>query len=142
MLGDKVDVLGSMSITGGMLDIDGGALITDGGLTVEGGIVSGYPETTFSVSAQGDIQGETLAVGELTVGGEDASWQSQTVLTGITVTMPSLSLTSSHDMPFYRSDGTFGTLTSVRTVSSYTAGSVTGKTSTTLYYLGRTVSNA
>ena len=71
--------------------------------------------------------------------GKSVSWQSKSVLTSLTITMPSITLSASH--PFvYLNGSTWDDLAAVagsKVITAYTAGSVTGPGSTTIYYLGR-----
>ena len=64
-----------------------------------------------------------------------ATWQSQTVVTGVTITMPSISLSGSHDMVFQKSNGDYATF-NARCVNSWSDGSKS-VTTDTIYYLGR-----
>lgn len=91
--------------------------------------------------ADGTTPFQTIAITgtSFTVNTHPASWQSQYVLTGITVTMPSITLSTSRD--FVWANGSMSNLRSTpgQIVTAYTAGSVTGKTGKTIYYLGRQV---
>lgn len=91
--------------------------------------------------ADGTTPFQTIAItnSSFTVHTHPASWQSQYVLTGITVTMPSITLSTSRD--FVWANGSMSNLRSSpgQIVTAYTAGSVTGKTGKTIYYLGRQV---
>lgn len=91
--------------------------------------------------ADGTTPFQTIAITgtSFTVNTHPASWQSQYVLTGITVTMPSITLSTSRD--FVWANGSMSNLRSSpgQIVTAYTAGSVTNKTGKTIYYLGRQV---
>ena len=73
--------------------------------------------------------------------GKSVSWQSKTVLTSLTITMPSITLSSVLNFVYHISGAWdfdhLSAVTSSRVVTAYTAGSVTGPGSTTIYYLGR-----
>lgn len=87
---------------------------------------------TLSASSGFDL--DTGQTGGFTVNGRTVSWKSQTVLTGITVTLPSL--TYSVRSAFVRQlSGTQDTVTG-QIVTGHTDGSVSGPYSTTIYYLG------
>lgn len=87
---------------------------------------------TLSASSGFDL--DTGQTGGFTVNGRTVSWKSQTVLTGITVTLPSL--TYSVRSAFVRQlAGTQDTVTG-QIVTGHTDGSVSGPYSTTIYYLG------
>ena len=91
--------------------------------------------------ADGTTPFQTIAItnSSFTVNTHPASWLSDYVLTGITVTMPSITLSTSRD--FVWANGSMSNLRSTpgQIVTAYTAGSVTGKTGKTIYYLGRRV---
>lgn len=91
--------------------------------------------------ADGTTPFETIAITNtsFTVNTHPASWLSDYVLTGITVTMPSITLSTSRD--FVWANGSMSNLRSTpgQIVTAYTAGSVTNKTGKTIYYLGRRV---
>lgn len=91
--------------------------------------------------ADGTTPFQTIAITStsFTVNTHPASWLSDYVLTGITVTMPSITLSTSRD--FVWANGSMSNLRSTpgQIVTAYTAGSVTGKTGKTIYYLGRRV---
>lgn len=87
---------------------------------------------TLSASSGFDL--DTGQTGGFTVNGRTVSWKSQTVLTGITVTLPSL--TYSVRSAFVRQlSGTQDTVTG-QIITGHTDGSVSGPYSTTIYYLG------
>ena len=91
--------------------------------------------------ADGTTPFQTIAItnSSFTVNTHPASWLSDYVLTGITVTMPSITLSTSRD--FVWANGSMSNLRSTpgQIVTAYTAGSVTNKTGKTIYYLGRRV---
>ena len=91
--------------------------------------------------ADGTTPFQTIAITNtsFTVNTHPASWLSDYVLTGITVTMPSITLSTSRD--FVWANGSMSNLRSSpgQIVTAYTAGSVTNKTGKTIYYLGRRV---
>ena len=91
--------------------------------------------------ADGTTPFQTIAItnSSFTVNTHPASWLNDYVLTGITVTMPSITLSTSRD--FVWANGSMSNLRSTpgQIVTAYTAGSVTNKTGKTLYYLGRRV---
>lgn len=91
--------------------------------------------------ADGTTPFQTIAITgtSFTVNTHPASWLNDYVLTGITVTMPSITLSTSRD--FVWANGSMSNLRSTpgQIVTAYTAGSVTGKTGKTIYYLGRRV---
>lgn len=91
--------------------------------------------------ADGTTPFQTIAITNtsFTVNTHPASWLSDYVLTGITVTMPSITLSTSRD--FVWANGSMSNLRSTpgQIVTAYTAGSVTNKTGKTIYYLGRRV---
>lgn len=91
--------------------------------------------------ADGTTPFQTIAITNtsFTVNTHPTSWLNDYVLTGITVTMPSITLSTSRD--FVWANGSMSNLRSTpgQIVTAYTAGSVTGKTGKTLYYLGRRV---
>ena len=87
-----------------------------------------------TLSASSGFYLDTGQTGGFTVNGRTVSWKSQTVLTGITVTLPSL--TYSVRSAFVRQlAGTQDTVTG-QIVTGHTDGSVSGPYSTTIYYLG------
>ena len=88
-------------------------------------------ETLTATSGAAISTGQT---GAFLVNSRNVTWKSQTVLTGITVTMPSVSLSTTSN--FVRQLA--GTQDTVRgkLVQSWTDGSVSGPYSTTIYYLG------
>jgi hypothetical protein len=87
---------------------------------------------TLSASSGFDL--DTGQTGGFTVNGRTVSWKSQTVLTGLTITLPSL--TYSVRSAFVRQlAGTQDTVTG-QIVTGHTDGSVSGPYSTTIYYLG------
>jgi len=93
----------------------------------------------------GTIPFQTIAITgtSFTVNTHPASWQSQYVLTSLTITMPKITLSVAHD--FVYANGSFSNLAAVtgsRVITAYTAGSVTGPSGKTIYYLGRQVNNA
>ena len=77
--------------------------------------------------------------------GYAASWKSQTVLTSLTITMPSITLSTVLNFVYHISGAWdfdhLSAVTGSRVVTAYTAGSVTGPGSTTIYYLGHNPSN-
>lgn len=86
------------------------------------------------LSASSGFDLDTGQTGGFTVNGRTVSWKSQTVLTGITVTLPSLNY--SVRSAFVRQlAGTQDTVTG-QIVTGHTDGSVSGPYSTTIYYLG------
>ena len=91
--------------------------------------------------ADGTTPFQTIAITgtSFTVNTHPASWLNDYVLTGITVTMPSITLSTSRD--FVWANGSMSNLRSSpgQIVTAYTAGSVTNKTGKTIYYLGRRV---
>ena len=91
--------------------------------------------------ADGTTPFQTIAItnSSFTVNTHPASWLNDYVLTGITVTMPSITLSTSRD--FVWANGSMSNLRSTpgQIVTAYTAGSVTNKTGKTIYYLGRRV---
>lgn len=91
--------------------------------------------------ADGTTPFQTIAItsSSFTVHTHPASWLNDYVLTGITVTMPSITLSTSRD--FVWANGSMSNLRSTpgQIVTAYTAGSVTNKTGKTIYYLGRRV---
>ena len=93
----------------------------------------------------GTIPFSTIAITgtSFTVNTHPASWQSQYVLTSLTITMPKITLSVAHD--FVYANGSFSNLAAVtgsKVITAYTAGSVTGPSGKTIYYLGRQVNNA
>lgn len=74
---------------------------------------------------------------------KSVSWQSQYVLTSLTITMPSISLSTKSNVVTHISGAWdwdhLTAITNAQVVTSYTAGSVTGPSGKTLYYLGRQV---
>ena len=76
-------------------------------------------------------------------GGHTATWQSKQVITSLTISMPSINLTSSRQFMYAPGGDTENPdVVNGKIVTSYTAGEVTGPTTETIYYLGRTGSNA
>ena len=95
--------------------------------------------------ADGTTPFQTIAItnSSFTVNTHPASWQSQYVLTSLTITMPKITLSVAHD--FVYANGSFSNLAAVtgsKVITAYTAGSVTGPSGKTIYYLGRQVNNA
>ena len=70
--------------------------------------------------------------------GKQAAWKSKTVVTSITVKMPSISRSSEHSYLYSDTGLTPQGGVKGRIITSYTAGSVTGPSTSTLYYLGYT----
>lgn len=88
-------------------------------------------ETLTATSGAAISTGQT---GAFLVNSRSVTWKSQTVLTGITVTLPSL--TYSARSAFVRQlSGTQDTVTG-QIITGHTDGSVSGPYSTTIYYLG------
>ena len=93
-------------------------------------LMSGHTEADNIIS-------RSISAGTLRVKNGDAyliaSWKNQIVVTGISITMPSLTLSATSN--FNRS---IGDTVRGQIVHGYTAGSVNGPYTTTIYYLGRT----
>lgn len=85
----------------------------------------------------------TITDPAFTFDSKSVSWQSQYVLTSLTITMPSITLSASSNVVTHISGAWdwdhLTAITNARVVTSYTAGSVTGPSGKTLYYLGRQV---
>ncbi len=102
--------------------------------------------TASAMRATTFYSSDTSISSSLTVGsdanfyfqGKQAAWKSKTVVTSITVKMPSISRSSEHR--YLYSDTGLTPQGSVlgRVITSYTAGSVTGPSTSTIYYLGYT----
>lgn len=134
-----------IKLTGGDIQLSNKILVNQSGVVAIGfdrmeSLVGAFNEVTVNLGiSAGEVETDALYVGNGGGGYYGASWMSKTVVTGISITMPSLSLTSSHDMVYEKSDGTYGTLNSTRVVMGYTAGSASAPVTETIYYLGRTV---
>ncbi len=93
----------------------------------------------------GTIPFQTIAITgtSFTVNTHPASWQSDYVLTGLTITMPTITLSAKSNVVTHISGAwDWDHLTAIsnsRVVTGYTAGSVSGPTGKTIYYLGRRV---
>lgn len=96
----------------------------------------------------GTIPFSTIAItgNSFTVNTHPASWQSQYVLTSLTITMPKITLSSKSNIVTHISGAWdwdhLTAITNAQVVTAYTAGSVTGPSGKTIYYLGRQVNNA
>ena len=96
----------------------------------------------------GTIPFSTIAITgtSFTVNTHPASWQSQYVLTSLTITMPTITLSSKSNIVTHISGAWdwdhLTAITNAQVVTAYTAGSVTGPSGKTIYYLGRQVNNA
>ncbi len=96
----------------------------------------------------GTIPFSTIAITgtSFTVNTHPASWQSQYVLTSLTITMPKITLSSKSNIVTHISGAWdwdhLTAITNAQVVTAYTAGSVTGPSGKTIYYLGRQVNNA
>lgn len=96
----------------------------------------------------GTIPFSTIAITgtSFTVNTHPASWQSQYVLTSMTITMPTITLSSKSNIVTHISGAWdwdhLTAITNAQVVTAYTAGSVTGPSGKTIYYLGRQVNNA
>ena len=96
----------------------------------------------------GTIPFQTIAITgtSFTVNTHPASWQSQYVLTSLTITMPTITLSAKSNVVTHISGAWdwnhLTAITNAQVVTGYTAGSVTGPSGKTIYYLGRQVNNA
>ena len=98
--------------------------------------------------ADGTTPFQTIAITNtsFTVNTHPASWQSQYVLTSLTITMPTITLSAKSNVVTHISGAWdwnhLTAITNAQVVTGYTAGSVTGPSGKTIYYLGRQVNNA
>jgi len=101
-------------------------------------------ETNTSGISKG---GDTTTISHLAIGngafdldGRSASWQSQYVLTSLTITMPSITLSTKMNFVAHISGAWdwdhLTAVTNSQVVTAYTAGSVTGPSGKTIYYVG------
>ena len=101
-------------------------------------------ETNTSGISKG---GDTTTISHLAIGngafdldGRSASWQSQYVLTSLSITMPSITLSTQMNFVAHISGAWdwdhLTAVTNSRVVTGYTAGSVTGPSGKTIYYVG------
>ena len=96
----------------------------------------------------GTIPFQTIAITgtSFTVNTHPASWQSQYVLTSLTITMPTITLSAKSNVVTHISGAWdwnhLTAITNAQVVTGYPAGSVTGPSGKTIYYLGRQVNNA
>ena len=126
---------GNVSITGGNLTVDGYVTAT---------AFSGL-QGDFNNLITGGTSASAILTADLTVSDEliinntsfrfnnmSAIWKNKTVVTGLTITMPSLTLSATSN--FNRS---LGDTVRGQIVQGYTAGSVSGPTTETIYYIGQ-----
>ena len=130
---------GNVSITGGNLTVDGYVTATAfDGLEAEfDNLVTGVTAATSilsnSISAQSSLS--LGSGGSLFLFGTRCSILSQSVLTGVTVTMPTINRSAQHNFGYFNASGTYlGTETGM-VITSYSDGSVS-PSYTTLYYVG------
>ena len=140
------DVATELAIEMGNVSVSGGNLVVDGYVTATAfsGLEAQFDNLTTGVTEASWIKANLMTVsgsltigsnGNLYVGGVAVHPMSQTVVTGATITMPSIELSAVHNFGYFNSSGTYlGTATG-RVITSYTAGSKSVST-TTLYYYG------
>jgi phage minor structural protein len=106
--------VGNVTISGGNLKVDGyveasssyagtlyGGAVSVTGNIAGGGTVSGaeayFPTGTGTFNL---VDAATVDTTALTVGGTSATWQSQTVVTSVTITLPSVTLGAEHQFTY------------------------------------------
>ena len=129
---EEITMSGMVHATGTTFQIEDGVM-GDGTLTCN-------TIECYNLEADGEVAANNIQTGTLYVNGNEAEWQSKTIVTAVGVTLPSITLWSSDKRVMCAdSTGEYDSWSWGRAVSSYTAGSV-NPTTETIYYLGRTAS--
>lgn len=134
---DHIQLQGFTTIDG-TLTVSGMSMIFGGGYNGDGTIETNTVECKFldnkTISAEQITASDYVDTVNLTVNGNDATWQTKTIVTGVTAIMPALGQSSAKD--FMYKDGSQEKTLNGKLVTSWTRGSVT-PTTETIYYLGR-----
>lgn len=117
----------------GMVHATGTTFQIEGGVSGDGTLTCNTIEC-YNLEADGEVSADNVQTGTLYVDGNEAEWQSMTVVTGVSVSLPALGQSETQDF-LYIKDGQEYTY-SGRVVTSWSRGSVTPSTDT-IYYLGR-----
>ena len=140
------DVATQLAIEVGNVTITGGNLVVDGYVTAQSfdaldaefdNLVTGTTAATAllanSISAQNSLS--LSSGGSLFLFGTRCSILSQSVVTGVTVTMPQCNMSAVHNFGYVNASGTYVGMETGRVITSYVNGSANADT-TTLYYVG------
>ena len=131
---NTASIVTAINNAGSSVEISADKILLNGSTTVSS-ILTG-------TAAASKIQANTLECLNLncsttngfTYNGRVVHWQQQYVLTGLTLTMPVATLSGEHDFIWQLGSGQ--STSTGRILLSYSAGSVTGPTGKTIYYLG------
>ena len=135
---DHVQLSGNTTISG-MLAVNGSSLVVGQGNAT---IVADTLEARFCDLSYG-VSAQYIGTNAMNFNGEDVEWLSQEVVTGISVTMPSVTRSSTRNFMYAVNGDTSNPSTILGSIiTAWTNGSVSGPTKKTIYYLGRTVTNA
>lgn len=122
------------------INLTGGTVKLNSVLYIQGNaaVLTNAASVSTTLLSAGHVDTDDLFVRVGGAGGsyKQATWQSVTVVTGLSITMPSISLTSSkYDFVYENSAGVQHTM-NLYGVTGFTRGSVSGPTTQTFYYLG------
>ena len=131
---NAASIVAAINNAGSSIEISADKILLNGSTTVSS-ILTG-------TAAASKIQANTLecltlncsTTNGFTYNGRTVHWQSQYVLTSLSITMPVAVLSASHDFVWQLGSGQ--STSTGRILLSYTDGSVTGPSGKTIYYLG------
>ena len=142
----KGDVATQLSVEVGNVTVSGGNLVVDGYVTATAfdGLEAEFDNLTTGVTEASWIKSNLMTVsGSLAVGASGTLYlqgtachvMSKTIVTGVTVTMPTINRSAQHNFGYFNASGTYIGSETGMVITSYVAGSV-NVTTDTLYYIG------